>query len=83
MMNKSILPAQWRAQRNLSMAAVAEIIGLSGKNPARTWQRWENGEREPPLAIILKIEGLSGGQVTTASWVSARHAYRMKHAVAA
>lgn len=65
-------PEQWRKANNLSQDAVARMIGLTGKNPARTWQRWESGERQPPLTVIAKIEVLSDGAVNTTSWIKLR-----------
>lgn len=65
-------PEQWRKAKNFSQDQVARMIGLSGKNPARTWQRWESGERQPPLTVIAKIEVLSEGFVTTTSWIKLR-----------
>jgi len=82
MVNKSILPSQWRAQSKLTMAAAAELVGIRGKNPARTWQRWEAGEREPPVAVMLKIEGLSDRQVDLSSWVAVRQRYLSKRNMA-
>lgn len=65
-------PEEWRAGRRLSQDALAKLLGIAGKNPARTWQRWESGIRQPPLSIIVKVEALSDGKVTAASWVAAR-----------
>lgn len=65
-------PEEWRTGRKLSQDALAKLLGLSGQNPGRTWQRWERGERQPPLSIIAKVETLSDGKVTTRSWVEAR-----------
>lgn len=65
-------PEEWRRGRKLSQEALARLLGLSGKNPARTWQRWESGDRQPPLSIIAKVEALSDGRVTTRSWLDVR-----------
>lgn len=65
-------PEEWRRGRKLSQEALAKLLGLSGKNPARTWQRWERGDRQPPLSIIAKVETLSDGKVTTRSWIDVR-----------
>lgn len=61
-------PKQWRQDSKLSMAKAAAIAGVGGKNPARTWQRWETGLLEPPLRVISAIEEASGGLVTINSW---------------
>lgn len=66
-------PQEWRTGRGLSQDALAKLLGLSGKNPARTWQRWEVGDRQPPLSIIAKLEALSDGRVTTRSWIAVRN----------
>jgi transcriptional regulator with XRE-family HTH domain len=68
-------PAVWRQSEKLSMAAVAGSVGVAGKNPARTWHRWESGELEPPLRVIALIEETSKGKVPMAEWVKVRSAY--------
>ncbi|WP_085032324.1 hypothetical protein [Ensifer aridi] len=57
------------------MAGIASMLGIAGKNPSRTWQRYETGEREPPITIIAKLEMISDGSVNTASWMQVRQAY--------
>lgn len=66
-------PRTWRVNANLSMAKAAKIGGVVGKNPARTWQRWETGELEPPLHVVSTIAIESGGAVTLQSWIDLRH----------
>lgn len=51
------------------------MLGISGKNAARTWQRYETGERVPPIDLLLRMEMISDGQVTTASWAQVRQVY--------
>ncbi|MCF1744754.1 helix-turn-helix domain-containing protein [Paradevosia shaoguanensis] len=65
-------PLEWRTDQKLSQAAVAKMLGIVGKNPATTWQRWESGKREPPLSVVAKIEILSDGKVTLHSWTQLR-----------
>ena len=49
------------------------MVGVKGgANPARTWNRWENGEREPPMAVVAEIERVSAGAVTAGSWAAVR-----------
>lgn len=67
-----LTPREWRLSEQRSLAAVAREIGVEGKNPARTYQRWEAGESDPPLKIVSAIESLSTGKVTFQSWVSLR-----------
>lgn len=65
-------PEDWRKSRNLSQDAIARLLGINGKNPATTWQRWESGKRQPPLTIVVKVETLSDGQVNARSWIDLR-----------
>lgn len=62
-------PEEWRKGRRLSQDAVARLVGVRGRNPASTWSKWERGYREPPLAVVAKIEVLSDGLVDTRSWI--------------
>lgn len=52
------------------------MLGIGGKNPSRTWQRYETGEREPPISVIARLEIISEGAVTTSSWMLVRQAYQ-------
>lgn len=54
------------------------MLGITGKNPSRTWQRYETGEREPPVSVIAKLEMISDGAVTTTSWMHVRQAYQAR-----
>lgn len=62
-------PEAWRLDSKISLAAAAALVGLTGRNPARTWRRWEVGLRRPPLRVVAKIEELSSGAVRAADWV--------------
>lgn len=64
-------PRAWRKSNKMSQAEAADAVGVRGRNPARTWQRWESGECSPPVIVMAKIEKLSGGRVTLASWEEA------------
>jgi transcriptional regulator with XRE-family HTH domain len=70
-----MLPQDWRKSRQFSQENVANMLGIKGKNPARTWQRWESGERKPPLAVMMKIEALTDGKVTITSWMKVRETF--------
>ncbi|MFG1276575.1 hypothetical protein [Xanthobacter autotrophicus] len=59
----------------MSLAAAAELIGHKGQNPARTWHRWEVGERKCPADIIARVEAASAGKVTAASWAFVRQSF--------
>lgn len=65
------------------MAGIASMLGIVGKNPSRTWQRYENGEREPPVSIIAKMEMISEGAVTSSSWMHVRQSYQSRPPVSA
>lgn len=71
-MSKS--PRQWRLDRGLTLFAAARLVGVAGRNPARTWQRWETGELEPPLNVVSTISEKSEGLVTLDSWRDVRSA---------
>lgn len=62
----------------MTMAAIAMMLGIGGKNPARTCQRYETGAAEPPISLVAKLELITEGQVTSASWVSVRQAHLAK-----
>ncbi|WP_046601634.1 hypothetical protein [Neorhizobium galegae] len=57
------------------MATIASMLGIAGKNPSRTWQRYETGEREPPIHIVARLEMISDGSVTTTSWMQVRQSF--------
>lgn len=61
-------PAEWRRNAGLSQASVAKLVGIEGKNPSRTWQRYETGERQPRADVIAAVERVSKGKVTAKSW---------------
>lgn len=71
-------PKRWRQQRKMTMAGVASMLGITGKNPSRTWQRYETGEREPPVSVMAKLEMISEGAVTTSSWMQVRQSYQSR-----
>lgn len=79
MRKKTLSPQEWRKGIGFSMATLARLLGIEGSNPSRTWQRYENGEREPPLALVCKVEEMSKGTVTTASWVQVRECFISRH----
>ncbi len=59
----------------MTMAGAATMLGIGGKNAARTWQRYETGERAPPLELLVRMEMISEGQVTAGAWLQVRQAY--------
>ncbi|MDE4602484.1 hypothetical protein [Sinorhizobium meliloti] len=60
------------------MAGIAMMLGIEGKNPSRTWQRYETGASEPPLSIVAKLELISDGAVSTSSWMHVRQAFQSR-----
>ena len=71
----TISPRNWRTETNLTMEGAARLVGVLGKNPARTWQRWEQGQLEPPLAIVQAVARVSEGAVSLESWRAVREQY--------
>lgn len=69
-----ITPRSWRIDQKLTLERAALLVGVRGKNPARTWQRWETGELEPPLDIVSAVSRVSGGTVNLESWRAVRQA---------
>ncbi|WP_103873968.1 helix-turn-helix domain-containing protein [Bosea lathyri] len=77
-----MLPIEWRTKAGLSQEHVAKCIGLAGLNPARTWSRYERGERQPRPDVIAAVEKLSRGKIKASSWADARAAHIEKSASA-
>lgn len=48
----------------MTLTATAAILGISGANPARTLQRYEEGAQRPDAPLIEAIFELTGGGVT-------------------
>lgn len=78
-----ITPRAWRMSLQMSQTSAAQRVGIEGKNPARTWQRWESGQQEPPLRVVIAVEQISGGRVTAESWIAARHGLQRSGAIEA
>lgn len=72
MTEAAITPRAWRKSKKLSMREAAVRAGVVGKNPGRTWQRWETGALEPPLAIVQSVSAQSLNAVTIESWREVR-----------
>ena len=58
----------WRRQHNLSAAQLAERLGIDGRNPARTVQRYLKNERTPDRGMIRQIALVTDGAVTDADF---------------
>tara|TARA_A200000159_G_scaffold133625_1_gene131787 strand:- start:11 stop:367 length:357 start_codon:yes stop_codon:yes gene_type:complete len=74
-MDKALSPHDWRESAGYTLRSAADRFGVIGKNPARTWQRWETGERSPSVAIIAEVESASAGAVSAASWAQVRNKF--------
>jgi len=72
---QTVTPRSWRKSKGLSLAAAAAICGVAGKNPARTWQRWETGEREPSIRAVAAVERASCGQIKACNWNVIRQSF--------
>src|SRR3569833_1561666 len=68
-MRSLLLPSEWRLRTGLSLAAMARALAIPGKNPTRTYQRYETGERQPPLRLIEQVRLMSRDAVTNTSWI--------------
>jgi transcriptional regulator with XRE-family HTH domain len=65
-------PRKWREKAALSLADVAAKVGIVGRNPSRTYARYETGENQCPVPVIEGVRLLSKGRVTAESWCAAR-----------
>lgn len=68
-------PRYWREKAGFSLADVASKAGIIGRNPSRTYARYETGENQCPVPVIESVRRLSGGRVTAESWCAARAEY--------
>lgn len=69
-------PKAWRVGAGKGLTEIARAVGLGGKNPARTYDRYEKGEQECPAEVVEAVRQMSGGIVGAESWLRARMAYR-------
>ncbi len=54
----------WRCAQTMTLTAAAGEIGISGANPARTLQRFEEGSQRPDAPLVEAIAKLTDGAVT-------------------
>ncbi len=54
----------WRKAHSRTLADVARVLGITGKNPSRTVQRYETGAARIDLGTAAAITVMSGGAVT-------------------
>ncbi len=55
---------QFRIKKKLTHKKLAESIGISGKSPESTVQRWCMGKRIPEKKFMNKIKDFTKGKVT-------------------
>lgn len=62
------LPREWRLSAGLRLKDVALAAGIGGKNPARTYARYESGEQDCPAGVVEAVRKLSDGVVSAEDW---------------
>lgn len=65
-------PKAWRLQAGMTLATVARAAGIEGRNPAKTYSRYEQGESACPAEIVERLRTLSQGQLGAESFHAAR-----------
>lgn len=65
-------PRSWRLREGLTVAEMARRAGISGKNPVRTYGRYETGEQPCPPEVIERVREITGGEVGAEGWQKAR-----------
>lgn len=65
----------WRQENKLSLNALGEMLGLGGRNRARTIQRIETGESLCDADLARAIEAVTAGAVTPADMHQTRLAW--------
>lgn len=68
-------PKTWRLKAGFSLALVAIEAGIGGRNPSRTYDRYERGINVCPAAVIETVRRLSKGAVTAEAWQRVRLAF--------
>ena len=67
-----MFPATWRKQQQLSLRAVARMVGVVS---ATTVLRYERGEREAPNSVALAYEKTSRSLVTSEDLAHVRRSF--------
>jgi transcriptional regulator with XRE-family HTH domain len=65
-------PKVWRERAGLTLRDLAVKAGIRGKNPARTYDRYERGEQDCPPAVMEAVRIQSGGAVGAEQWLKVR-----------
>jgi transcriptional regulator with XRE-family HTH domain len=72
---------RWRKSNKLSLSQMAERLGIGGRNPSRTYQRYETGENRPDADTVQKIIEMTAGAVTAQDMHETRLAWLRERAV--
>jgi DNA-binding transcriptional regulator YdaS (Cro superfamily) len=69
--------ASWRTSQDpkLTLAAAAQLLGIGGSNPARTYQRYETGENAVDARLAGEIVRRTDGAVTYEDLANIRAAW--------
>lgn len=54
----------WRKTNSISLAELANRLGIGGANPARSLQRYETGARVMPAVLQAEVVTLTEGVVS-------------------
>lgn len=73
-----LTPLEWRRLRGCTKEFVAARTPIAGKNPSRTYDRYERGENPCPADVIEAVRQLSGGAVGAEGWQKVRLDYLRK-----
>lgn len=65
-------PKSWRIAEGRTLMAVATLCGIVGRNPARTYGRYEDGSAPCPAIVIETVLALSEGAVGPEAWHQVR-----------
>ena len=59
---------EFRISKNLTLKALADLLGIEGVNAIRTAQRWTTHERIPRREKMVDIQKATGGAVKPSDW---------------
>ncbi len=68
-------PKSWRNEAGLTLAEVAARAGITGRNPAKTYSRYETGQSPCPAPVVEAVRSLSEGAVGAEAF----HKVRLRH----
>lgn len=73
--DSKIDPRTWRISQGLTQRELAQRAGINGRNPSRTYDRYERGISDCPAAVVEAVRIASAGVVGAEAW----HAVRLSH----